>query len=257
MGERRRGAVRRRLRDAHAAGWTAWAWYPGGCAFPALIDDWSGTPSATGTIVRAALQGHDDPPATPWPSSAGSTALAFAFDRSTEGWSLDRFPVPGFTNLGASPPASVPAPAVTFASAGGDPPSGALRLSATFTDLDQYVQAVSHLGAPGIDLSGKTITARVRLVSGRLSPGGVQLAAFSGAAYDAGFGPIVDTASMTIGTWLPLSIDLDATGNPVFRPSQVVQLGVILFTNESSQGGPPDAPGDVVIEIDAIAEQGR
>jgi hypothetical protein len=44
--------------DAHAAGWTAWAWYPGGCTFPALIDDWAGTPSAAGGIVRAALQGY-------------------------------------------------------------------------------------------------------------------------------------------------------------------------------------------------------
>ena len=35
--------------------WSAWAWYPGGCGFPALIEDWSGTPSATGQIVKTAL----------------------------------------------------------------------------------------------------------------------------------------------------------------------------------------------------------
>jgi len=35
--------------------WTAWAWYPGGCAFPALINDWNGTPSVSGQIVKAAL----------------------------------------------------------------------------------------------------------------------------------------------------------------------------------------------------------
>lgn len=35
--------------------WTAWAWYPGGCDFPALINDWAGTPSAAGQIVRTAL----------------------------------------------------------------------------------------------------------------------------------------------------------------------------------------------------------
>jgi endoglucanase len=49
--------------DAHFASWTAWAWYPGGCEFPALIEDWQGTPSASGAIVRAALLGYDDPPA--------------------------------------------------------------------------------------------------------------------------------------------------------------------------------------------------
>ena len=38
--------------------WSAWAWYPGGCGFPALIEDWSGTPSATGQIVKTALEAN-------------------------------------------------------------------------------------------------------------------------------------------------------------------------------------------------------
>lgn len=46
--------------DAHGAGWTAWAWFPGGCSFPALIDDWAGSPSAYGTVVRGALLGYVD-----------------------------------------------------------------------------------------------------------------------------------------------------------------------------------------------------
>ena len=37
--------------------WTAWAWYPGGCDFPSLIENWGATPSAAGTVVRAALGG--------------------------------------------------------------------------------------------------------------------------------------------------------------------------------------------------------
>ncbi len=40
----------------HGIGWTAWAWYPGGCAFPSLIANWSGTPTVMGSAVRAALQ---------------------------------------------------------------------------------------------------------------------------------------------------------------------------------------------------------
>jgi endoglucanase len=36
-------------------GWTAWAWYPGGCKFPALLQDWEGTPTAAGEVVRRAL----------------------------------------------------------------------------------------------------------------------------------------------------------------------------------------------------------
>jgi len=54
-----------RYADAHAASWTAWAWFPGGCTFPALIDDWWATPSPTGAVVKAALLGYGDPPASP------------------------------------------------------------------------------------------------------------------------------------------------------------------------------------------------
>jgi len=44
--------------DLHNASWTAWAWYPGSCSFPALIDDWSGTPSKSGTMVKDALAAY-------------------------------------------------------------------------------------------------------------------------------------------------------------------------------------------------------
>jgi endoglucanase len=53
--------------DTHFAGWTAWAWFPGGCEFPALIEDWDGTPSPSGALVKAALLGYDDPPAASSP----------------------------------------------------------------------------------------------------------------------------------------------------------------------------------------------
>lgn len=51
--------------DARAISWTAWAWFPGGCSFPAVIDDWTGTPSPSGAIVKGALLGYNDPPASP------------------------------------------------------------------------------------------------------------------------------------------------------------------------------------------------
>jgi hypothetical protein len=38
--------------------WTAWAWYPGGCGFPGLIEGWNGTASASGKVVKAALSGQ-------------------------------------------------------------------------------------------------------------------------------------------------------------------------------------------------------
>ena len=38
--------------------WSAWAWYPGGCGFPALIDNWSGAASAVGQAVKTALEAN-------------------------------------------------------------------------------------------------------------------------------------------------------------------------------------------------------
>jgi endoglucanase len=44
--------------DLHNMGWTAWAWFPGGCSFPSLINDWNATPSMVGTIVKSALASY-------------------------------------------------------------------------------------------------------------------------------------------------------------------------------------------------------
>jgi hypothetical protein len=55
-----------RYADAHAASWTAWAWFPAGPDFlGGLIDDWNGTPSASGAVIKTALAGYDDPRASP------------------------------------------------------------------------------------------------------------------------------------------------------------------------------------------------
>lgn len=66
--------------DAHSASWTAWAWYPGGCTFPAIIDDWSATPSPSGVIVKAALLGYHDPAATSGSADAAAPADAGTTD---------------------------------------------------------------------------------------------------------------------------------------------------------------------------------
>ena len=44
--------------EERAMSWSAWAWYPGGCGFPALINNWSGQPSAVGQAVRTALEAN-------------------------------------------------------------------------------------------------------------------------------------------------------------------------------------------------------
>lgn len=47
--------------DQHSASWTAWAWYTGGCSFPSIIGDWTGTPTSAGMVMQAALQGYSEP----------------------------------------------------------------------------------------------------------------------------------------------------------------------------------------------------
>jgi endoglucanase len=41
--------------NSHRMSWTGWAWFVSGCAFPSLIADWSGTPTAAGQIAKNAL----------------------------------------------------------------------------------------------------------------------------------------------------------------------------------------------------------
>lgn len=43
--------------DTRSLSWVSWAWFPGGCDFPGLIEDWAGTPSAVGAMVRERLGG--------------------------------------------------------------------------------------------------------------------------------------------------------------------------------------------------------
>jgi endoglucanase len=71
--------------DSHDASWTAWAWYPGvsatdpqGCHFPALITDWSGTPTAQGVAVRAALAAYGVPNNSSGPQGSVSPTDAAA-----------------------------------------------------------------------------------------------------------------------------------------------------------------------------------
>jgi endoglucanase len=64
--------------DSHQISWTAWAWYPGGCAFPSLISDWpTYTPTVQGTAVRDALAAY---PANPKPDAGADVDAALDGD---------------------------------------------------------------------------------------------------------------------------------------------------------------------------------
>jgi hypothetical protein len=242
--------------DAHAVSWTAWAWFPGGCRFPAIIDDWSGTPSPTGAVVKAALLGYGDPPASPPGGRAEAPRINFTFDQATEGWALNRWPNPDLNNLGAGVPDGGTRPTLRFAAGDGDPSPGALALTVSFTAPDQYATANVAFGATGWDLSGKTLHAKVRLVSGTLPAGVVAFYACSGGAtYICPHAPVLDGASLTAGAWVPMTLDLGAAPLAGFNAKGIAEIGVqVLATAASPDGGSFAATGDIVFEIDNVIE---
>jgi endoglucanase len=241
--------------DAHFAGFTAWAWYPGGCTFPAVIDDWQGTPSPTGTIVKAALLGYDDPPASP-PLAGGGGGLTvdFTFDREPEAWNLNNFDSTGETNLGFAVPPGGVAPTLLWSGTDGNPSPGSLALDVTFTALDQYVDPNVTYAATGLDLTGKTLHAMIKLVSGSFAAGGLQFHASSGSSFVFTSAPFVSASSLPVGTWVPLTLDLTTGTSAGFDPTQVVQIGVQIFSGFASNGGTFDNTGPAVFEIDTVTD---
>jgi hypothetical protein len=249
-----------RYAEAHAASWTVWAWYPGGCTYRALIDDWSATPSPMGTIVKAALLAHGDPPASPPGAAVDPSDVNYTFDHGTEGWVLDKYAQQP-TNLGAGVPDGGSGPTLRFADTDGDPVVGTLALTVAFTAPDQYVIAGVAFGQPGLDLAGKTLHARVRLVSGSLGDGRLFLGALSGPSYILAETPGLDAASLSAGAWVPVSLDLGATTTAGFDASKIVQVVVrVAASAVSLDGGAPDGAsfagtGDLVFQIDSVTDR--
>ncbi len=237
--------------DAHFAGWTAWAWFPGGCTFPAIVTDWAGTPSPTGVVVQSALLGYHDPPASPPLASPGPPrAVEYTFDNGIEGWTFNTYDDPTFANLAVRVPPGGRPPTLAFQGADGDPSPGSLQVTAPFTALDQYVDANVGYAQPGLDLTGRSLHVMVKLVSGTF--GGMQFHASSGANYTYTAAPFVD--SLPVGQWVPLTLDLTTGTSPGFDPTQVIQLGVQFFSGFSSDGGTFVNAGDTVVEIDTLTD---
>ncbi len=69
--------------DQRHISWTAWAWWPAGCSFPALISDWDYTPTVQGEAVKAALASYPyEPAGVPSGGSGGSSASGAGVDNA-------------------------------------------------------------------------------------------------------------------------------------------------------------------------------
>jgi endoglucanase len=240
--------------DAHLASWTAWAWYPGGCTFPGLITDWSGSPSALGDLVKSALLRFNDPPASlPLPSTGGPD-VNFTFDRQPQGWAFNTYDDPTNTNIVIHVPSGGTAPTLTLDTTTGNPGPGALKLSAPFTAFDQNLDVQVAIDQPGLDLTGKTLHGWVRLVSGSISGGGVRMHASTGSNSIWAGGSWIDGTALESGDWVPLTFDLGAVTTSGFEPSKVILIGVQFYSGFASSGGTFTANGPAVFEIDTVAD---
>lgn len=239
--------------DSHAAGWTAWAWYPGGCKYPALIDDWQGKPTALGQLIQTALLSYGGPHPAVEPEV--DTPLLYTFDHDAEGWALNNYQDPDFTNLGSKVPDGVTPATLTYERDEGDPKPGALELAVTISANNQYVLANAQVAE---NLVGQTLHARVRLKSGTLNGAGVSLNVCTTSDFVCAEGPAADPAALASGEWASLEWALSTATDPDFDASQVVLLGVVVDAAVSTEAVGPDgafvSAAEAVLQIDSVRD---
>jgi hypothetical protein len=189
----------------------------------------------------------------------------YTFDSSAQGWVLNTYYEPA--NLGGVPPpsdggvtdastatdagAATTPPTVAFNADDGNPNPGCLKVTATYTAYNQYVDAYIN-PSPAIDLTGATLHVKVRLVSVSSSAwtGGVQIHASTGAFV---YGNPTGMALTTPGTWVDVPFDLSIVGAAGWDPSMVVQFGVQFYSG-SAPTTPATFPIDAVFEIDTFTD---
>jgi len=137
----------------------------------------------------------------------------------------------------------------------GSSSSGSMKITVSFTEFGQYVDPVYNLPAV-VDLSNRTLTMKIRLVSGTFSTGGVQFHFGTGSSYVYSAGMWVNGTDLS-STWKILSIDTstavaaDPSQQANFDPSMVIQVGVQIGTGGATDGGVP-MEGPLVLEIDTV-----
>jgi hypothetical protein len=127
--------------------------------------------------------------------------------------------------------------------------SGSMKVSVTFTDFGQYVDPVINLPAV-VDLSNRTVTMKIRLVSGTFSVGGVQPHVSTGAGYVYLAGTWMNGPELAGGAWKTLQVV--TTGAPTTNDTtMVIQLGIQITAGAATAGATPPT-GRLVFEIDTI-----
>jgi hypothetical protein len=207
-------------------------------------------------------------------SSLPGPAVNYTFDVGTEGWFLSSNGG-SFTNLGVIVPDGGSAATLGFVRSDGDPHQGALSMTVAFTAPSQFAAAEVTFGQAGRDLSGKTLHAQIRLVSGSAAGAWTGLYACSvssnrgvyGYYWFCAYASGLDAAALAAGAWVPLVMDLDAAAetrpsytSADFSPAAIIDLGIWVYTpTTSADGGTADGgafvgTGELVFEIDTVTD---
>lgn len=178
--------------------------------------------------------------------------LVYGFDEDLQGWTV----IYTASKEGVDPvePSDIE---LDWAEDEGNP-GGALRAEIPFTDAGQYIGFGLDLTADPLDLTGRTITVWVKIVSGvgdptdlMTNPAGAKIYAKSGEAYVYAAGSFNNITE--IGEWLEIDFELaypdyvDET-NGIFDPSEVREIGVQIDTGGTSMSAQPG-----VIMIDGVS----
>ena len=185
--------------------------------------------------------------------AGAALAVNYTFATATQGWVLNNFEQAGNLDAQGALDGGMldggVVPTLAFDGTAGNPSPGSLKVTATFTDYNQYIDAIVNISS--VDLTGKTLHAKVMLASGTW-PGYAVIHASSTSTYiyDAkGYG------GLTAGAWTDLAFDLSTATAAGFSAAQIVQIGIQVGT-----GAPPDAgvklpaPLPVVLNIDTVTD---
>jgi len=207
-------------------------------------DDTGGSASQAGTSTSAGTSSAGTSSAG---TSAGGSASAampvYTFDTDIQGFKVQDSS--GATGVDPVPKGDI---MLSFNADDGTPDPGALQLDIPYSAASQYVSAGVNIDPPGVDLTGKTIKAMVKIVSGygsaediMTAPANAKLYVKTGANYVYASASVANITS--IGTWTAIDFntrfpDYNADKN-AYDPSQVLEIGVQFDTNSASTTAAP------------------
>jgi len=203
----------------------------------------SGTAGATGGAGGSGGSGGAG-------GSAATVTKTYSFDADVEGWKVQ------YTGATTGTPVPMASVMISHNATDGEPTPGSIELSIPFTAAGQNVDVGAN--PTGVDLRGKTLTARIKIVSGfegpmdlTMAPAIARLYAKSGAAYIYANGQFNNLTA--VGTWIPITFvvsmpDFVAMSDAgAWDPSNVTEIGVQLETS-----GTTTTASTAVVRIDTV-----